>query len=241
MAGTKAPLPEQPFAALGGGEGPAPGGADVVASVGSHVDSPLGAHAGSPVRLHAYDTWMSWPAALMGTPVVHLGVELLGWEFAFAEGGIKARRPGSRKMQRCRESVPLGHTHLCAEEVLLALQELDRRFTAETYCLLGRNCQTFALALCERLGLDGSRIPAEYVYFAHPDALLLCSAEAFCQTPGDESAKASSSCRGTLRRRVGRRGEAKGISNGHFAHFVDTWDCLVAALQHVEHGRTVSI
>merc|ERR1712110_813919 len=45
------------------------------------------------------------------------------------------------------------------------LSELNSDWTGAEYKIVGRNCQTFAVALCERIGLPDS-IPPEYVQFA---------------------------------------------------------------------------
>mmetsp|Transcript_20526 Transcript_20526/g.42570 ORF Transcript_20526/g.42570 Transcript_20526/m.42570 type:complete len:376 (+) Transcript_20526:40-1167(+) len=119
-----------------------------------------------PVALHVYDA--SWLApADSSIPIVHLGVEVYGSEFFFGTSGVLSSGPGAYDPERHRHRLLLGHTKLPKREVYRMLMSLKKDWPGTGYRLIGRNCQTFALTLCECLGL-GSRIPEQYIYFAKP-------------------------------------------------------------------------
>jgi len=120
----------------------------------------------APVTLHVYDTF--WLTMKAGLPTFHTGVEVLGTEFAYGDMGICCCRPGEYEVVRYRKAVPLGRTDLRDQEVLLVLRELQQEWPGEAYSLNGHNCQTFAAAFCDRLGLERSCIPAEFLMFAEP-------------------------------------------------------------------------
>jgi len=133
------------------------------------------------VTCHVYDTF--WLTALLNVPAFHLGVEVLGTEFSFGDMGININRPGEYEAVRHRCALKLGHTFLEDREVLQALRELQLEWPGECYRLNGRNCQTFAVALSERLGLPGS-IPDEYIGFSEPLlAPWQCYGSGFRRTP----------------------------------------------------------
>mmetsp|Transcript_20527 Transcript_20527/g.42573 ORF Transcript_20527/g.42573 Transcript_20527/m.42573 type:complete len:377 (+) Transcript_20527:70-1200(+) len=120
----------------------------------------------APVALHVYDA--SWLApADSSIPIVHLGVEVYGTEFFFGIAGVQCSKPGDYDPERHRHRLLLGHTKLPKREVYRMLMSLKTDWPGTCYRLIGCNCQTFALTLCECLGL-GSCIPEQYVYFAKP-------------------------------------------------------------------------
>uniref|UniRef100_A0A7S1LQ81 PPPDE domain-containing protein n=1 Tax=Alexandrium catenella TaxID=2925 RepID=A0A7S1LQ81_ALECA len=119
---------------------------------------------GAPVKLHVYDA--SWLASEY-LPIMHLGVEIYGCEFAFGDRGVRSFKPGTYDADRHRATVLLGTTLMRRREVYGLLVSMKKEYPGERYRLVGCNCQTFAYVLCERLGL-GESIPAEYVYFAKP-------------------------------------------------------------------------
>jgi len=120
----------------------------------------------APVTLHVYDTF--WLTMKAGIPAFHIGVEVLGTEFAYGDIGICCCRPGEYDAVRYRKAVPVGRTNLCDQEVLLVLRELQPEWPGEAYRLNGHNCQTFAATFCDRLGLERTCIPAEFLMFAEP-------------------------------------------------------------------------
>jgi len=120
----------------------------------------------APVTLHVYDTF--WLTMKAGLPTFHTGVEVLGTEFAYGDMGICCCRPGQYDIGRYRKAVLLGRTDLRDQEVLLVLRELQQEWPGEAYKLNGHNCQTFAAAFCDRLGLERSCIPPEFLIFAEP-------------------------------------------------------------------------
>merc|ERR1719219_1567625 len=82
--------------------------------------------------------------------------------------GICCCRPGEYDAIRYRKAVLLGRTGLRDQEVLLVLRELQQEWPGEAYRLNGYNCQTFAATFCDRLGLERTCIPAEFLLFAEP-------------------------------------------------------------------------
>lgn len=113
------------------------------------------------VWLHAYDLHSATKAA--GLPFFHVGIEVHGWEYFFSDTGIYRAAPASHAIHVHREAIPLGKTHLSALEVQSLLQDdLAERWTGDSYSLIGRNCQTFAMDFCVRLGLGEDVIPLGY-------------------------------------------------------------------------------
>jgi len=119
----------------------------------------------APVTLHVYDTL--WLAKQVGLPTFHNGIEILGMEIFFGDMGVSCCRPGRYDPKQYRGAMPLGHTSLRDDEVLLVLQELELDWPRGSYSFNGRNCQTFAAAVCNKLGLANA-IPQEYLAFAEP-------------------------------------------------------------------------
>jgi hypothetical protein len=124
------------------------------------------------VTLHVYDAlWVA--TADTKIPVVHLGVEVYGSEFFFGETGVRATKPGLYDAQKHRSTLALGRTPLGKRDVFKVVTSLKQEWPGESYRLVGNNCQTFALQLCDKLGLGDSSIPSQYVYFARPILLPL--------------------------------------------------------------------
>jgi len=140
----------------------------------------LGGRPGPWVTLHVYSTWCSPAAALAGLTVVHLGVELLDWEFCFTQVGVRAAKPGMYDSDRHVKAVQLGHSPLRCSQIKTALTMMSKTYTAEAYSLFGRNCQTFALELIKRLGIDTQAIPMRYFSFAGADRPELLCGEGAC-------------------------------------------------------------
>jgi len=121
---------------------------------------------GTPVTLHIYDT-LEFATADSSLPIVHLGVEIFDIEVCFGERGVRFARPGSYNAKKHRDPLLLGHTHFPKRKVYKVLSRLKKAWPGERYRFVGCNCQTFAMELCEQLGL-GCCIPAHYTRFAKP-------------------------------------------------------------------------
>jgi len=147
---------------------------------------------GTPVMLHVYDA-LNYATADSSMPVVHLGVEIFGNEFFFGDGGVRFTKPGAYNHKH-RHRLLLGYSKLHKRQVYKVIARLKNSWTGERYRLLGCNCQTFAIELCEQLGL-GSCIPAQYTYFAKtflaPVTDLIPTA--VCQQLGSQSNSGSGS------------------------------------------------
>lgn len=115
------------------------------------------------VALHVYD--LREMTGKLGIPIYHLGVEVSGKEYYFSTGGIARCSPGGHESHVHRRRLPLGHTCLEARDMVELLRELRTKWPTSTYNLLDRNCQTFAVAFVERLGVEGV-VPPEYCRFA---------------------------------------------------------------------------
>lgn len=142
---------------------------------------------GPKVTLHVYNTWCSNAAALAGITVVHTGVELLGWEFSFTQVGVRAAKPRMYDSKRHIAAIDLGHCTLRSGQVKNTLTLLSKLYQAEAYRVLGHNCQTFALDLIKRLGIDSSAIPEGYFTFARVERpQLLCGEPCCASGHGDD-------------------------------------------------------
>jgi hypothetical protein len=118
---------------------------------------------GSEVILQVYDL-TSWTKA-SNLPIYHLGVQVYRLEYFFCARGIQSCIPMANKGHIFKESVSLGRTNLSLKDVRHLLQKLREYWCADSYRMLGHNCQTFALAFCEELGLMKS-VPPEYSRFS---------------------------------------------------------------------------
>lgn len=120
---------------------------------------------GEEVALQVYDAM--WLLARTRFDAVHLGVELYGSEISFGDLGVRRFEPGSYDRQRHRERIVLGKTKFTRAEVVSLLLKIKGQWPGSRYRLIGCNCQTFAIALCEELGLGG-KIPEKYTFFSRP-------------------------------------------------------------------------
>lgn len=118
---------------------------------------------GSDVILHVYDL-TPWTRASQ-LPFFHLGVQVYRLEYFFCCLGIQSCAPTQNTGHVFKESVFLGRTSFGLREVLRALRELGTEWTADTYNLLGHNCQSFVVAFCRLLGL-GDPVPKQYSRFS---------------------------------------------------------------------------
>lgn len=138
----------------------------------SHIDTGFG------VWLHIYDLgpvskWMinSWSSKQSGLGVFHCGVEVLGVEWSFQAmldceteemTGVMCHTPKSNPRHVYRESVCLGDSPLCANEICKVLSRLERDWPAMSYHFLTHNCTDFAEALSSAL-----RVPTPYPSWTH--------------------------------------------------------------------------
>lgn len=147
---------------------------------------------GASVFLHVYDT-LDFATADSSMPVVHLGVEIFGNEFFFGEGGMRFTKPGTYNHKH-RRRLLLGYSKMQKRQVYKVITGLKKAWPGERYRLVGCNCQTFAIELCEHLGL-GSCIPGKYTCFAKtflaPITDLIPTA--VCQQLGSQSNSGSGS------------------------------------------------
>lgn len=141
--------------------------------VGRTFEKPL--KSPSQVTLQVYDvTWFTQWAQL---PVYHLGVEVYNLEYSFGSEGVQCCSPGCYESRSHRKSIALGVTRLSFSAVHLALQSMAlNTWQPQTYALLSRNCQSFAVDFCRVLGVS---IPQEFCRFSEPlmsaTSPLLCS------------------------------------------------------------------
>lgn len=142
-----------------------------------------------PVVLQVYDLF--WLTGASGLPVFHLGVAVHDEEFSYGSKGVHTCKPGSNKFYLHRQALQLGHTCLRVEDVELARKKLKRKWRGSGYSTFTRNCQSFAVAFCERLGLGEDCIPERFRRFAalprifgvlNIPTLACCSCS--CQSPG---------------------------------------------------------
>jgi len=120
----------------------------------------------NPVTLHVYDA-IQLATAESALPIVHLGIEIFDREFSFGEAGVRSTRPGLYDATKHRRRMLLGHTQLRKREFFNLILQLKKEWPGRSYRLVGNNCQTFAVQLCEHLGLGGC-IPENYLYFSKP-------------------------------------------------------------------------
>lgn len=114
----------------------------------------------SEVTLHVYD--LHSVTKRMNIATFHLGIEVYGQEIFFSVEGILSCMPAGHKRHIHRESLLLGRTCLRTHEVKLILEEMGKEWKGNSYSVIGRNCQTFAVAFAEHLGLGSDIIPTEY-------------------------------------------------------------------------------
>jgi len=137
-------------------------------------------NSGFDVYIHIYDLgpFSKWFVNAWHNPkesgfgAFHVGVEVLGVEWSFqamldcgAEDtmtGVMCHTPKSHPRHVYRESVCLGASNLCANEICNVLARLERDWPARSYHFLSRNCTDFAEALSSRLD-----VPNTFPAWAH--------------------------------------------------------------------------
>jgi hypothetical protein len=119
--------------------------------------------AGFEVWLHIYDLgpltkWFlnGWHSKESGLGAFHVGVEVLGVEWSFQAmidceseeaTGVMCHPPKAHPRHVYRESVCLGSSALCANDVCNVLARLEKQWPARSYHFLSHNCTDFAEAL----------------------------------------------------------------------------------------------
>lgn len=88
----------------------------------------------------------------------HVGVEVYGAEmcYGFTEeerSGVSCIMPRSHPQHTYRTTVPLGYTSKSMQEVKQLTQRISEEWKGNTYHLLHKNCQNFANAFCQELGV----------------------------------------------------------------------------------------
>lgn len=124
------------------------------AASGSNVQS-----CSSEVTLHVYD--LHQVTRMTGLPLFHLGIEIYKKEYFFSVDGIVSCPPAGHQKHVHKLTVPLGRANVSEQQVLQLLVEMGEEWHRGVYNLMSCNCQTFAIALCHRLGL-GNCIPPQY-------------------------------------------------------------------------------
>lgn len=133
---------------------------------------------GFDVWLHIYDLgqvskWLlnSWQSPSSGLSAFHCGLEVLGVEWTFqamvdcetdSMTGLMCHSPKKHPRHIYRESVCLGSSPLCANDICKVLARLERDWPTKSYHFLSRNCTDFAEALAKDLGA-----PAPFPLWAH--------------------------------------------------------------------------
>jgi len=114
----------------------------------------------SEIILHVYD--LHSVTKRMGIGTFHLGIEVYAQEIFFSVEGILSCPPGGHLGHIHRETIFIGRTFLRPVEVKVILEELGQEWMGSSYSIIGRNCQTFAVAFVESLGMGSDCIPAEF-------------------------------------------------------------------------------
>jgi hypothetical protein len=128
--------------------------------------------AGFDVWLHIYDLgplskWFlnGWNSKQSGLGAFHCGIEVLGVEWSFQAmidcetdemTGVMCHTPKSHPRHVYRESMWLGGSPLCANEICNVLARLERDWPARSYHFLSHNCTDFAEALATNLNVPNS-------------------------------------------------------------------------------------
>lgn len=112
------------------------------------------------VRLHVYD--FNRLTKHTGLRVYHLGVSVYNREFYFCGAGILSQSPGSHSEHIHKDSLSLGHTNKCFAEIKAILTDMMKEWKGESYSVIRRNCQSFAVSFVEQLGLASGNIPNEF-------------------------------------------------------------------------------
>lgn len=117
----------------------------------------------STVTLQLYH--MSRWAQRSDLPIFHLGVEVYGREYFFTAAGISSCTPGKYAADHFVDAIPLGGTMYSQEDILFMLRRMQQEWHSKDYSILGQNCQDFALAFCEKMGVH-DQIPTWVCRFA---------------------------------------------------------------------------
>jgi hypothetical protein len=135
-------------------------------------------YSGFDVTLHIYDLgplskWLLnyWNAKKSGLGAFHCGIEVLGVEWSFQAmidceieemTGVMCHKPKSHPRHVYRESINLGGSPLCANEICNVLARLEKDWPARSYHFLNHNCTDFAEALAQSLN-----VPTPFPRWAH--------------------------------------------------------------------------
>lgn len=112
-----------------------------------------------------------WQSKESGLGAFHCGVEVLGVEWSFQAmidcetdemTGVMCHTPKSHPRHVYRESIWLGGSPLCANEICNVLARLERDWPARSYHFLTHNCTDFAEALSKCLN-----VPHPFPTWAH--------------------------------------------------------------------------
>jgi len=92
----------------------------------------------------------------------HAGIEVYGgeWSYGFTEedrSGVSCIHPRTHPQHTYKTTVPLGVTKLGSKEVADVCARMAREWRGNNYNLIHNNCQNYANALCQELGV--ARIP----------------------------------------------------------------------------------
>lgn len=128
------------------------------------------------VTLHVYDiVWLTRLSQMAGQPAFHLSIEVHNREHCFGSGGIFTGRLSHKRAFKTvgdtrghyvhQKAISVGHTSLSARDVRILVGDMKKEWSGNSYSIFGRNCQTFAVAFCAKLGLEGS-IPTQYIRFS---------------------------------------------------------------------------
>jgi len=133
---------------------------------------------GFDVWLHIYDLgpMSKWFLNSLGNKenglcAFHCGIEVLGVEWSFQAmidcetdemTGVMCHTPKSHPRHVYRESIWLGGSPLCANEICNVLARLERDWPARSYHFLSHNCTDFAEALATSL-----HVPTTFPSWAH--------------------------------------------------------------------------
>lgn len=116
---------------------------------------------GSEVILHVYDLDKRTKRLPGMMAFYHIGIEVFKQEIFFSVQGILSCKPGGHQTHIHKKTVDLGHTAFDDHQVKAILEQMGQEWKGNCYSLTGRNCQTFAVAFAEKLGLGTNCIPAE--------------------------------------------------------------------------------
>lgn len=117
--------------------------------------------AGCEVILHVYDLHRVTRCARV--PIFHTGIEVYGLELCYGSTGLVWCQPGNVSFHVHKQSVSLGWTGLSATEILQLSDTLRQEWSGDKYNIFNKNCQTFAVAFSDCLGVE---LPRRFVRFS---------------------------------------------------------------------------